>query len=126
MAATESRHTHETLENGMTFVVEQTDDSWRVAVEGQLVVTNRQEFKDVVLAAVEQGADRVLVDFSRTDYIDSSGLGALVSLNKRIRERGGALRLAALNEDLRTLFELTRLDTLFELHDSVADAVASF
>lgn len=110
----------------MTFVVEQTEDSWRVAIHGQLVVTNRQEFKDVVLAAVEQGAQRVLVDFSETGYIDSSGLGALVSLNKRIRERGGELRLAALNEDLRTLFELTRLDTLFELHDSVADAVASF
>ena len=58
----------------------------------------------------------MLIDFTQAGYIDSSGLGALVSLGKRIREQGGELRLAGLNEDLRTLFELTRLDTLFHLY----------
>ena len=42
----------------------------------------------------------------------------LVSLSKKIREQGGTLRLANLNGDLRTLFELTKLDTLFEIIDS--------
>jgi anti-sigma B factor antagonist len=51
-------------------------------------------------------------------------LGALVSLGKRIREAGGDLRLAGLNDDLRNLFELTRLDALFPLFASRADAVA--
>ncbi len=64
-----------------------------------------------------------MIDFANTGYIDSSGLGVLVSLSKKIREQGGELRLAALNEDLRTLFELTKLDTLFKIADTRAQAL---
>jgi anti-sigma B factor antagonist len=95
-------------------------------VEGQLVVGNRQELKDLVQAAVERGDRRVLIDFSRTGYIDSSGLGALVSISKKIREAGGELRLSGLNEDLRSLFELTKLDTLFAIAETPKQALASF
>lgn len=110
----------------MPFQIETAGDVVVVAVIGQLVVGNRQEFKQSVLDEVERGARRILVDFSETGYVDSSGLGALVSLNKRLREAGGELRLAALNEDMRTLFELTRLDTLFRLYVSRAEALAQF
>ncbi|HYW32064.1 MAG TPA: STAS domain-containing protein [Gemmatimonas sp.] len=108
----------------MSFLVVKGADALVVEVDGQLVVTNRQEFKQVVLDEVEQGARSIVVDFARSAYIDSSGLGALVSLGKRIRESGGDLRLAGLNEDLRTLFELTRLDALFPLYATRADALA--
>jgi anti-sigma B factor antagonist len=97
-----------------------------VDVEGQLIVGNRQEFKQKVLDALEAGERKVLVDFTRTGYIDSSGLGVLVSLSKKIRDEGGDLRLAGLNDDLKTLFELTKLDTLFAISDSPADALAAF
>ncbi|NIP57709.1 MAG: STAS domain-containing protein, partial [Gemmatimonadetes bacterium] len=52
--------------------------------------------------------------------------GVLVSLSKKIREQGGELRLASLNEDLRTLFELTKLDTLFTIADSRKEALQDF
>ena len=94
-----------------------------VEVEGQLIVGNRQEFKQKILDALEAGERRFLIDFTNTGYIDSSGLGVLVSLSKKIRDEGGDLRLAGLNEDLRTLFELTKLDTLFAISDSAADAL---
>jgi anti-sigma B factor antagonist len=66
------------------------------------------------------------VDFAGTGYIDSSGLGVLVSLSKKIREQGGELRLANLNDDLRTLFELTKLDSLFHIATNRDEALASF
>ena len=69
---------------------------------------------------------RLLIDFSRTGYIDSSGLGALVSISKKIREAGGELRLSGLNDDLRSLFELTKLDTLFAIAETPQQALASF
>lgn len=94
-----------------------------VEVDGQLIVGNRQEFKQKILDALESGERKFLVDFTQTGYIDSSGLGVLVSLSKKIRDEGGELRLAGLNEDLRTLFELTKLDTLFAISDSAADAL---
>lgn len=109
----------------MSFSLERTDDVLVVTVEGQLVVNNRQEFKQAILDAVEQGARVAVVDFSGAGYIDSSGLGALVSLSRRLRDAGGDLRLVGLNEDLRTLFELTRLDALFPLYATRADALAA-
>lgn len=97
-----------------------------IAIDGQLIVGNRHELKQQVLDAVEAGDRKVLVDFSRTGYVDSSGLGVLVSLSKKLREAGGELRLAGLNDDLRTLFELTKLDTLFTITDSPEEALAGF
>jgi anti-sigma B factor antagonist len=97
-----------------------------VAVDGQLIVGNRQELKQQVIDALEGGARKFVVDFTRTGYIDSSGLGVLVSLSKKIREHGGDLRLAGLNEDLQTLFELTKLDTLFAITRTTQEALAAF
>jgi len=97
-----------------------------VGVDGQLIVGNRQELKQKVLDALEGGAKKFVIDFTATGYIDSSGLGVLVSLSKKIREQGGDLRLAGLNEDLQTLFELTKLDTLFSILKTPGEAVAAF
>ena len=97
-----------------------------VEVEGQLIVGNRQELKATIQQALDNGERKLLVDFAKTGYIDSSGLGALVSISKKVREQGGELRLSGLNEDLRSLFELTKLDTLFATADSSAQALAGF
>jgi anti-sigma B factor antagonist len=110
----------------MGFEVKKEGDVTVLDVEGQLIVGNRQELKQKVLDELEGGEKRFLIDFEKTGYIDSSGLGVLVSLSKKIREQGGELRLANLNEDLRTLFELTKLDTLFQIADSRDEALASF
>jgi anti-sigma B factor antagonist len=110
----------------MSFTVRKQNDVTLFEVQGQLIVGNRQELKQKVLEELEAGARRFLLDFSGTGYIDSSGLGVLVSLSKKIREHGGELRLANLNEDLRTLFELTKLDTLFHIATSRDEALASF
>ena len=97
-----------------------------VGVDGQLIVGNRQELKQKVLDALDGGAKKFVIDFSKTGYIDSSGLGVLVSLSKKIREQGGDLKLAGLNEDLQTLFELTKLDTLFAITKTPEEALAAF
>ena len=110
----------------MSFTMHREGDILVVDVGGQLIVGNRQELKQKVLDELEKGERRFLVDFAQTGYIDSSGLGVLVSLSKKIREQGGELRLANLNEDLKTLFELTKLDTLFQISDTRERALESF
>jgi len=97
-----------------------------IEVEGQLIVGNRQELKATIQQALDNGERKLLIDFAKTGYIDSSGLGALVSISKKVREEGGELRLSGLNEDLRSLFELTKLDTLFAIADDSAQALAGF
>lgn len=110
----------------MNFNVSQQDDVTVVAVTGQLIVGNRQQLKEDVVELLDSGSRKFLFDFEDTAYIDSSGLGVLVSLSKKIREKGGEMRLANLNEDLRTLFELTKLDTLFYIADSREEALKGF
>ena len=110
----------------MGFQVSQNNGVTLVEVEGQLIVGNRQELKQQVLEQLEAGDRKFVIDFANTGYIDSSGLGVLVSLSKKIREQGGELRLSSLNEDLRTLFELTKLDTLFRIADDKEAALAGF
>lgn len=110
----------------MGFRVLQNGEVTLVEVEGQLIVGNRQELKQQVLDRLEKGDRKFVIDFANTGYIDSSGLGVLVSLSKKIREQGGELRLSSLNEDLRTLFELTKLDTLFRIADTKEMAQEGF
>jgi anti-sigma B factor antagonist len=110
----------------MAFTVKLEGSVTVVDVDGQLIVGNRQELKQKVLDELEGGARKFLIDFTRTGYIDSSGLGVLVSLSKKIREQGGELRLSTLNEDLRTLFELTKLDTLFRIADTREEGLTGF
>src|SRR3982075_4214322 len=110
----------------MSFSIKKNAEVVVVDVEGQLIVGNRQELKQKVLDELERGEKKFLIDFAKTGYIDSSGLGVLVSLSKKIREQGGELRLAGLNEDLQTLFELTKLDTLFAITKTAEEALAAF
>ncbi len=108
----------------MSFSIERLGDVTIVDVNGELTVANRGELKERVLRRLDEGDEVFLIDFSKTGYIDSAGLGVLVSLSKRIREENGRLRLVALNQDLRTLFELTKLDTLFQISDTRSAALA--
>ena len=87
--------------------------------------SNAGEFRE---SAESIGAEhpRMVLDMGRVGFVDSSGVGAIVGLMKAARERGGDLKLTALSPDLRTVLELTRLDRVFEIHDSVDAAVRSF
>ena len=97
-----------------------------VRADGQLIVGNRHELKELVARRLAASDRRFVIDFSNTGYIDSSGLGALVTMSKQVREQGGELRIAGLNDDLRALFELTKLDTLFSISDTAEQALAGF
>jgi anti-sigma B factor antagonist len=114
------------LREDMAFSFEAAGDVLVVAVDGQLVVTNRQDFKQQIIERIDGGLRKLVIDFASAAYVDSSGLGVLVSLSKRVRESGGQLRLSGLNDDLRVLFELTRLDTVFQILPTRTDAMASF
>ncbi len=110
----------------MGFTTRQVGDVVVVGVEDQLIVGTRQQLKQKILDELGDDGQKFVIDFSETGYIDSSGLGLLVTLSKKISETGGSLRLAALNQDLMSLFELTKLDTLLAIFDSVEHAIDGF
>jgi anti-sigma B factor antagonist len=80
-------------------------------------------FKSELTALIEAGYDQVVLDLGRVEFVDSSGLGAIVSCLKRIGPRGN-LSVAGAGGAVAKLFTLTRMDKVFALHPDVDTAVA--
>jgi anti-anti-sigma regulatory factor len=91
-----------------------------LAAPERLISTTRGEFRALALAHLDLltvDDEALVVDLSRTVEIDASGLGILVLLQKRAKERGLSTRLRQTPERVRNLLKLTMLDFLFELID---------
>jgi anti-sigma B factor antagonist len=69
---------------------------------------------------------KLLLDFSNVEYLSSAVLGKLVALHKKITEGKGQLKLCAIKPAIREVFKITKLDKLFELHDTNAAAMNAF
>ena len=108
----------------MPFSVRTNGDTVVVAIEGTLMANNRGEFKELLLDAMARGGRLFRIDLSDTSYIDSSGLGVLVSVAKAVRKQGGEMRITNVNDELRTLFELTKLDTLVPVEGSEGEGLS--
>ena len=95
-----------------------------VTLTGTLTAVNvdafRKEFKAWWQSVPE--TRNVVVDLDGVDSMDSSGLGTLISLLKRVSERGGDMKIARLQKKVRMVFEITGLYKVFEIFDSVEEA----
>ena len=69
---------------------------------------------------------RVLINFSAVDHLSSSALGFLVSFAKRLNDSGGELKLCSIHPQIYEAFVITRLNQVFEIHDSTQAALAAF
>jgi anti-sigma B factor antagonist len=86
------------------------------------------QFRNALLQLIEQGARSLVVDMSQVSFIDSSGLGALVSALKALKtqERNGDIKLANVQPPVTALLEIIRLQRVFSSYGSVDQAVSSF
>jgi anti-sigma B factor antagonist len=92
-----------------------------------LDAVNIQELGDELFALVEQDhRKRLVLNFSRVEFLSSSALNKLIVLDKKIKMHGGGLRLCCLRPEIKEVFSITRLDQLFDIRETEADAVASF
>lgn len=96
-----------------------------VEVRGEVDVYTASMLRQRLLEIIDSGAERVVVDLRRVDFLDSTGLGVLVGALKRLRMAGGDLSLVCHDEKLLKIFRITALDRVFALHDSVAAATAA-
>lgn len=101
-------------------------NGWTVFhLDGDLDAGSAGEIQRMFMGAIEDGGSSVLLDLERVNYLDSSGLAALVKLYKEIRTRGGALALCAVQRDALKIFQLTRLDKIFTIFPDVHAAKAA-
>jgi len=90
--------------------------------ESRLDAGVAQSFKSKMIEFVEAGHTNIVIDLSKVTLIDSSGLGVLVSILKKIGERG-EIGLCGLRDNIKSLFQLTRLDKVFAMYHSEEEAV---
>jgi anti-anti-sigma factor len=97
-----------------------------VVPRGDLDLAAADKMKQTLTALVDEGALKVLVDLEHVGYIDSSGMGALVGALKHARTAGGDLRLCALQEDVRAIFDMTRLSRAVTIHTTRGEALGAW
>lgn len=105
--------------------IEQSERAGAVvlATSGRFNMVSAPLVKARIDEAVTAGTPRIVVDLSGVDFIDSSGLGALIGGLKAARQAGGDLRIAAAGDQVLTVLKLTNLDRILTPHATVEDAV---
>ena len=99
------------------------DNSYVIALAGEVDLYTAPEFKQQLLEVIGQGAKDVIVDFSDTTFIDSTTLGVLVGGVKRLRTNEGQLSLVCSDRNITKIFEITGLDRVFTIYGSRDEAV---
>ncbi len=84
------------------------------------------QLRDAIRDLISKGQKNILLNLGDVNYIDSSGLGELVSAYTTARNQGAALKLLKLTKKVHDLLQLTKLYTVFEISDDEASAIASF
>jgi anti-sigma B factor antagonist len=82
--------------------------------------------REVVRDLLGRGRKKIVLDLADVDYIDSAGLGALVSAFTSVRNEGGDLKLVYLTKKVQDLLQMTKLYTVFEIFDDETAAIKSF
>ena len=110
----------------MEFVLRQEGRSLVVAFADRVNLEGDESaaFKDRLKSLIADGADRVVVDFGNVGFMDSQGLGALISCLKTLKQGQGRIVLANLSEPVESVLRVTRLRRVFDVRPTVEDALA--
>jgi anti-sigma B factor antagonist len=84
------------------------------------------QLRDAVRGLISKGAKGILLNLSDVNYIDSSGLGELVSAFTTAKNQGADVKLLGLTKKVKDVLQLTKLYTVFDIYDDEASAIASF
>ena len=95
-------------------------------VVGEIDINSSPDIKKAFDKLISKKEPKIVINFAKVTYVDSSGLATLVELLKNMRAYGGRMRLANLSPKVKSLFEITKLDKLFEILADEAEAISTF
>ena len=110
----------------MEFEVKEAGNVTVVAPRGDVDMAVADQVRQRLTGLVDVGHPRLVLDLGAVAYIDSSGLGALVAAMKHARAAGGDLKVCRMDQDLRTIFEMTRLNKVMAIHGTREEALAAW
>jgi len=110
----------------MEVTLDKIDNVTVIVLPGEsLDASNVKEFKRDIKSALE-GQSRVLFDMDKLKFVDSSGLGAILSCLRQLNASGGDLKLCGMLKPVRALFELVRMHRIFDIYNTKEEAIAAF
>lgn len=88
---------------------------------------NIQAIGDEIAALVDaEKTPKLVISFSNVDHLSSAALGTLITINNRVKNKAGQLRLSDIDPQIYEVFVITRLNKLFTIHETAAEAIKSF
>ncbi|MCS6952769.1 MAG: STAS domain-containing protein [Bryobacterales bacterium] len=105
----------------------QVGDVTVIDVAGRITLgEGASSLRETIRGLVNEGQKKILLNLGEVSYIDSSGIGELVSAFTTVTNQGGKLKLLGLTKRVKDLLQITKLYTVFEVFDDEAEAVRSF
>lgn len=96
-----------------------------VGLEGEVDLNSSPQLRKIFNEIIDKGATKILVNFSKVSYIDSSGLATLIEMMQRIKKSNGRMSLVQMSDKIKSLFEITKLDKLFSIYKTQEEALAA-
>lgn len=93
-----------------------------VRLIGEINLRNSPDVREYLLALLHEKPRQLIIDLEKVNYMDSSGVGTLVELKRRIEQSGAGFSLAAMQPRVKNLFQMTKLDMFFRILGSVDEA----
>ena len=101
--------------NGIRIITLETD---------HLDALNSEEIKKMMINGV-QGSEKIILNMDKVTFVDSSGLGVILTVFRQIKENNGSLVIACVNNTVKVLFKLVRLSHMIQIYDSESEALAA-
>jgi anti-sigma B factor antagonist len=110
----------------MHITEKKNNDALIYTVSGDIDINSSPDIRKVFEKSANTKVPKIVVNLSGVSYIDSSGLATLVEMLKKTRSYGGKLKLTNLAAKVKSLFEITKLEKLFDIYETEEEATASF
>lgn len=95
-------------------------------IDGEIDLYNAPEIKDTIKQQMDAGHKKIIINLENVSYIDSSGIGALISSLSNLKKIGGGLKIIHVYDSVRKVFELTKLTSFFDIYDSEDEALNAY
>ncbi len=95
-------------------------------IQGEIDLYNAPEIKSVIQELIDQKKFNVVINLEKVSYIDSSGIGALISSLSNLKKYHGNMKIVNVLASIKKVFELTKLISFFEIYESEDEAVSDF
>jgi stage II sporulation protein AA (anti-sigma F factor antagonist) len=124
-AARKTNYTHQegTGAFGMVITEDRTADVLILGLSGKLDATTAKTFEDKILAEIEAGDRRLMIDLSRLDYVSSAGLRVFLVAAKRMRSKDGKIALCSLQDHVQQVFDLSGFSSILSIYASREDGI---